>query len=68
MSTHGSESEGTGRCPDCRVCSPTALDRILMLSMTALMTVLLLCRVEPFHSRCPVCGHPLRYHRKRAAV
>ena len=41
MSIHGLETNGTGRCPDCRVCSPKVLDRILMLSVTAWMTVLL---------------------------
>jgi rubrerythrin len=57
-----------GTCEDCRICSPSALDKILLLSLTWLMTLLLLCNVEPAHKRCPICGHPLKYHRKRPAV
>jgi len=55
-----------GRCPDCRICSPSAFDRVLLLSLTWLMILLLLCNVEPFHERCPICGHPLKYHEKHA--
>jgi len=50
------------------MCSPSTLERVLLLSITLFMTVLLLCNVEPDDSRCPICGHPLRFHRRRAAV
>ena len=68
MSTRSKKRDGMGKCKDCRICAPTAVERVLFLSLAWLMTLLLLCNVEPFHKRCPVCGHPLRYHHKRAAV
>jgi len=57
-----------GKCENCRICYPSAIDRVLLLSLTWLMTLLLLCNVEPFPKRCPICGHPLKYHDKRTAV
>jgi hypothetical protein len=57
-----------GRCENCRVCSPTILDKILLMSVTLFMTILLLLRVEPAESRCPICGHSLKLHRGRPAV
>ncbi len=60
--------DATGKCEECRICSPSALDKTLLLSLTWLMTLRLLCNAEPCQTRCPICGHPLRYHNKRAAV
>jgi hypothetical protein len=56
------------KCEDCRICAPSGFGKVLLLSLALLMTLLLLCRVEPRHTRCPICGHPLKYPRKRAAV
>jgi len=67
----GAEQDGKARspgCPDCRVCSPSWVDRVFLLSLTWLMTLLVLCSAEPQATRCPICGHPLRCHKRWRAI
>lgn len=56
-----------GKCEDCRICHPSGIDLLLSLSIVFLMTVLLLLKAEPPGTRCPICGHPLKYHDRRTA-
>jgi hypothetical protein len=44
------------------------MEKVLLTSLALLMTLLLRCNAEPFLTRCPICGHPLKYHDKHAAV
>jgi rubrerythrin len=62
------EGDGSGRCEDCRICSPSPLERLLLLNLLCLVSLRLLCGGEPAETRCPICGHPFRYHKRRAAV
>ena len=62
------DGDGIGTCEDCRICSPSPLDKLLRLNFVWLATLRLLLSREPAETRCPICGHPLRYHKKRTAV
>lgn len=62
------EADGIGRCEDCRICSPSPLDRLLLLNLFCLVSLRLFLSGEPAETRCPICGHPLRYHKRRPAV
>jgi hypothetical protein len=55
-----------GTCRDCRICTRREITKLLLLLPRLLMLLTLRWNVGLFRKRCPVCGHLLTHHERRA--
>jgi len=55
-----------GKCRDCRICTRTGIMKLICFFGRVPMEVLFRWNVGLFRRRCPICGHLLKHHERRA--
>jgi len=55
-----------GKCRDCRICTRRGIVKVIYFFPRLVMAVLLGWNIGLFRRRCPICGHLLKHHERRA--